>query len=81
VEMIGGVKFLHGVNGGVATGHWNGDDLYRRLHKGRCFELTIRETGINPNNTDPPTDTLTPAQQKKLDQSMSQILHSFRFLK
>lgn len=79
VEMIGGLKFLHGVNGEAAMGHWSGDDLYRRLHKGRCFELIIRETGVNAAVTDPPMDTLTPAQQKRLDQSMSLILHSFRF--
>jgi hypothetical protein len=79
VEMIGGVQFIHGVNGGVATGHWSGIDLYRAFHKKRCFELSVSETGTNPNLSDPSPKTLTPARGKRLDQAMSLILHSFRF--
>ena len=79
VEMIGGVDFLHGVNGGAATSHSFGVDLYRALHRDRCFELSISEAATEPHVTDPPMNTLTPAQRKKLDQTMSDILHSFRF--
>jgi len=80
-EMIGGILFLHGVNGGVATSHSIAVDLYRSFHKQRCFELSVSQTQTDPNVSEPPMKTLTPAQQKELDQSMSQILHSFRFSK
>jgi hypothetical protein len=79
VELIGGVQFLHGVTAGVATSHSISIDLYRAFHKQRCFELSVSQTETNPNVSDPPMRTLTPAQGKQLDGSMSQILHSFRF--
>lgn len=80
VEMIGPVEFVHGVSGGAATSHASSIDLYRMVHKQRCFELSVSETGTNPNSSDPPLKTLTPAQQDKLQQAMSDILHSFRFI-
>jgi len=79
--MIGDVQFIHGIRDGVATGKSIDLDLYRAFHKGRCFELSVSQTGTNPNMSDPPLKTLTPAQYKQLHQSMSQILHSFRFSK
>ena len=79
VEMIGGVQFVHGVSGEVATGNSRGIDIYRAFHKQRCFELSDSRAGTDPNASDPPMKTLTPAQQRSLDQTMSQILHSFRF--
>jgi hypothetical protein len=80
VEMIDGLQFPHGVTGDAATSHSLGVDLYRRFHKQRCLELRVSTSATSPA-ADPPTKTLTPAQQKRLDQSMSQILHSFRFSK
>jgi len=80
VELIGAVKFVHGVNGGAATGHWSGIDLYRAFHKQRCFELRVSETGTNPNISDPPSKTLTPTQRQKFGRTMSDMLHSFRFI-
>jgi len=79
VEVIGGVQFLHGVSGGVASSNSIGTDLYRAFHRKRCFELEVNQTGVDPNVYDPPIKTLAPVQQKKLDQTMSTILHSFRF--
>jgi hypothetical protein len=79
LERIGGGQFVHGINGGAATGHDFGVDLYRAFHEQKCFELSVTETGMNPMMSDPPMKTLTPAQQKKLDRTMSDILHSFRF--
>jgi hypothetical protein len=80
-EMIGGVLFVHGVSADAAMSHWRSVNIYLAFHKGRCFALRVSETGIDPGVTDPPTPTLTPAQRKKLEGTMSQILHSFRFLK
>ena len=80
-EMIGGVQFVHGAEDGVATGHSKDTELYRAFHNQRCFELSVSQTGSNPMISDPPLKTLTPAQQKKLDETMSDILHSFRFTK
>ena len=80
VEMIDGVEFVHGVNGGAATGAWSATDLYRMLHKQRCFELSLNQTGTNPNISDPPMKTPTPAQRQKLGHTMSDILHSFHFI-
>jgi hypothetical protein len=79
-EVVGGVEFVHGVKGGVATGSSISTDLYRALHKERCFELSVSEAEASPYNYDPPIKTLTPAQQKRLNDTMSHILHSFRFL-
>lgn len=81
VEMIGGVEFIHGVNGEAATGHSSGIDLYRSFYKQRCFELSISQTGTNPNISDLPLKALTPTQRQKLDLTMSDIFHSFRFIK
>lgn len=79
VEIVGDVQFLHGIRGGAATSHSIGVDLYRALYRNRCFELSISEAATEPHISDPPMNTLTPAQQKKLDETMSNILHSFRF--
>jgi hypothetical protein len=79
-EVIGGVEFVHGVRGGVATGSSISTNLYRVFHKERCFELSVSQAEQGAGYSDPPMKTLTPAQQKKLDDTMSHILHSFRFL-
>jgi hypothetical protein len=79
VELIGGIQFVHGVTGGAATSHSLSIDLYRAFHKQRCFELSFSQTETDPNVSDPPMKTLTPAQGKKLDEGMKLILHSFRF--
>jgi hypothetical protein len=79
VELIGGVQFLHGIAGDAATSHSRGINLYRAFHKQRCFEVSVSTAETNPGASDPPMKTLTAAQQKRLDESMSQILHSFRF--
>jgi hypothetical protein len=81
VELIGGFQFLHGIAGDAATSHSRSIDLYRAFHMQRCFEVSVSTTATSPAVSDPPMKTLTPAQQKRLDQSMSQILHSFRFSK
>lgn len=80
VELIGGVQFVHGVSGGAAMSRSLSIDLYRAFHKQRCFELSVSQTGTDPNVSDPPMKTLTPRQGKSLDEAMSLILHSFRFL-
>lgn len=80
-EMIGGILFVHGISGDAALSHSRFIDLYRAFHKERCFELSLSETETNPAVTDPPMKMLTPAQGKELEESLSQMLHSFRFLK
>jgi hypothetical protein len=72
---------VHGISGDAATSRSKSVDLYCALHEQRCFELSVSETETIPAVTDPPMKTLTPAQAKGLETSMSQILHSFRFLK
>jgi hypothetical protein len=80
-EIIGRELFVHGEAGGAAAGHSMSVDLYRAFHRPNCYELSLRETRGSPGDYDPPMKTLTPIQQKKVDKSLSQILHSFRFLK
>jgi hypothetical protein len=80
-EMIGGVLFVHGEAAGVAAGHGISVDLYRAFHRPNCYELSLRESAGSPGDFDPPKKTLTHAMQKDLDESLSEILHSFRFLK
>lgn len=80
-EIIGGVLFVHGIAGEVAMSHSSSEDLYRAYQRQKCYELSLNESGTNPNVSDPPMKTLTHAQQRDVDESLSQILHSFRFLK
>jgi hypothetical protein len=79
-ENIGGVVFVHGISGDAGMNHYHSVDLYRAFHEKRCYELSLSEswaTGVS----DPPMKTLTHAQQKDVDESLSQILHSFGFIK
>jgi hypothetical protein len=80
-EIIGEVLFVHGITGEAAASHSSSVDLYRAFHRKKCYELSLSESGINIAVTEPPIKMLTPAQQKDVDESLSQILHSFRFLK
>jgi hypothetical protein len=80
-EMIGKDLFVHGETGGAAAGHSMSVDLYRNFHRPNCYELTLRQSRGSLGDYDPPRKTLTPIQQKNVDESLSQILHSFRFLK
>ena len=60
--------------------HASSVDLYHAFHAQKCYELSLSESGTNPNVSDPPIKMLMPAQQKDMDESLSQILRSFRFL-
>lgn len=79
VEAINGVSFLHGINGSAAGGNSSFTDLYRAFRKKRCFELSSSSSGANPDIAEPPLKTITSVQQRKVDQTMFDILHSFRF--
>jgi hypothetical protein len=78
-ELIGGVSFIHGTQDGSAMGHTNDTEVYRAFHKSRCFQLSVSETWTTHDSSGPPMKTLTPAQERKIEQTMSHILHSFRF--
>ena len=80
-KMIRGVLFVHGISGQAAMSHWSTVDLYRAFHRQKCYELSVSESGTNPRVADPPLKTLTHAQQRDVDESLSQILNGFRFLK
>jgi hypothetical protein len=72
---------VHGFIGGAAAGHSMSVDVYRAFHRPNCYELSLRQTRGSPVDYDPPMKALTLIKQKNLDESLSQILHSFRFLK
>jgi hypothetical protein len=78
-EIIGGVRFTHGVSAGVAAGHSGSVDAYRNFHQGSCYELSVTRSQTAAANFDPPMKTLTPAAQKEMDEILSRVLHSFRF--
>jgi hypothetical protein len=80
-EAIGGVLFVHGITGGAALSNSSSVDLYRAFHQKKCFELSLSESETEPHVSDPPLKTLTHVQQKDLDESLTRVLHSFRFLK
>jgi hypothetical protein len=80
-KTIGGILFVHGVKGDAAMNHWSSVDVYRNFHGGRCYELSVTQTGTNAKVFDPPKKELTAQQEKKVEASMEQILQSFRFLK
>jgi len=79
VQVIGGVSFIHGSFGEEVMGNIEDMQVYRAFHNGRCFELSVTEDESNPANFDSPPKTLTPAQNKEIEQTMSKILESFRF--
>jgi len=56
-------------------------NLYRTFHRNKCYELSISQSYVDAEAFDPPRKTLTKEQQKRVDDSLSQILHSFRFLR
>jgi hypothetical protein len=78
-EIIGQVRFTHGVSGGAAAGHSNSIDAYRNFHEGSCYELSVTRSQTAAANFDPPMKTLTPAAQKAMDEMLSRVVHSFRF--
>ena len=54
VEIIGGVLFVHGVAGEAAMSHSSSVDLYHAFHRQKCYELSLSESGTNPDVSDPP---------------------------
>jgi hypothetical protein len=80
-KMINGVLFVHGIKDEGAMSHSSSVDLYRTFHCGRCFELSVGQSGTDPQVFDPPKKWLTAQQQKSVDGSMTQIVQSFRFIK
>lgn len=78
---IGGVLFVHGTTSQAAMSHSSSVDLYRAFHQDKCYELSISQTETNAQVFDPPARTLTRAQRKDVNEKLSQMLHSFRFLK
>jgi hypothetical protein len=83
------VRFTHGEWGGAAAGTSNDDDKYRAFRpspqnkdEGTCYELMFRSWGSAYEIYAPGTvERFTAADQKRLQQIMDRILHSFRFLK
>ncbi len=73
--------FVHGVTDEVGMSHSSSVDLYRVFRRHACYELRLSETETNLNVSDPPMKTLTSARQKDVDETLSQVLHSFRFVK
>lgn len=80
-EVIGGVLFVHGIVSEAAAGNSAWGDVYRTFHRQKCYELRLGESESDPKNYDPPIRTLTQAQHKDVTDSLSRILHSFKFLK
>ena len=80
-ENIGGVQFVHEITGDAAMSHSSSVDVFRVFHGQRCFELRLSETETSPDVYDPPKKTLTRAERRGVHKSLSQVLHSFRFLK
>ena len=78
-RIINGVGFLHGVSSGVAAGHSIATDLYRAFHKGRCYELSINIGLVSLGAFDP--GTIKEFSDKRVENELTTILDSFRFLK
>ena len=78
-RIINGVGFLHGVSSGVAAGHSIATDLYRAFHKGRCYELSINIALVSLGAFDP--GTIKEFSDKRVENELTTILDSFRFLK
>jgi hypothetical protein len=65
----------------VAAGHSNSVDAYRIFHLASCYELSVTRSETIAANFEPPLKTVNPTEKKKMDETLSQVLYSFRFLK
>jgi hypothetical protein len=80
-ENIDGVLFVHGITAGTGMSHWQSINLYRAFHSKECYELRLTQSGVDAGVFDPPMKTLTRAQHNDVDESLTQILQSVRFLR
>lgn len=55
--------------------------VHRAFHRSRCYELSIMEGWTSPGVFDPPVHEPSAADKKELEDSLQNVLDSFRFLK
>ncbi len=77
-KKINGADFRVTEIDGAAAGHWTDGHAYRTLHRGRCYELDSIITGIDGQDTDPPTKNFDKGPVKK---AIDLPLSTFKFLK
>ncbi len=78
VKTIHNVKFFVTETTGAALGHWDTVKVFRILHDGRCYDLATTITGIDGQDTDPPTKSFDKASVKK---AINVPVSTFKFLK
>jgi hypothetical protein len=80
-KFINGVKFVHGVFGGAAMGHYSDMDFYRAFHNGVCWELSVLLTTTEFASYEPgDIREFTPADDQRVKGDLNKIVNSFKFL-
>jgi hypothetical protein len=77
-RRVGPVRFIHGVSGGVATGHYSFMDVYRYFHKKSCYEITWSVSALNRGVLEDP-DSIREFNRAQVVRAFSAMLDSFRF--
>ena len=81
-KIINGVSFLHGTDSSAAAGSYSGSDLYRTFYRSKCFELSINITATRFENFAPGAmREFTSRDEQRVENELTIILNSFRFLK
>jgi len=79
--LINGVRFKVFDQDGAVMGNALDGHVYRTFHASRCYQLATRAVMINPGVFEQPVKQLTSDDWKKVNDSLQQIVRSFRFLK
>jgi len=79
-RIINGVPFLHGVGGEGGLGHSMSADIYRAVHNGRCYELSVNVAVSSFANFNPGTIKEFEDDPRVRAQLLT-IADSFHFLK
>jgi hypothetical protein len=81
-KIINGVRFLHGISGGVAMGNYMDSDLYRTFYRSKCYELSINISATRFENFAPgAVREFTSGDEQRVTNELTMILNSFTFLK
>lgn len=80
-QVVNGVRFLRGSDGGAALGHWASTDVYRTFRNGKCYRIRTTIAVDTYGLRDPPGPKFTQADEREVRRSLNLVIDSFRFLK
>jgi hypothetical protein len=81
-KNINGVSFLHGIDSSAAAGSYINSDLYRTFYRSKCYELSINITATRFENfPQGGVREFSSGDEQRVENELTMILNSFRFLK